>query len=182
MTTILHRTGDVDSITYGGGVVIEEDQGIMWYFWDELEEDGNEVTTERPVWGCLVEDDILDWHNWVTAEELSSFTGQEVGEIVRCSTGTVVERVSVLENIRDLWGADNLDQAPVSMKSRELTEFAGFEDEDELMVGDNIFDRRGNHVGRYLGTVRGTDAIWWVESSENTFEEAYAEFYEKFGS
>ncbi|MBD3262016.1 MAG: hypothetical protein GF334_10200 [Candidatus Altiarchaeales archaeon] len=124
-------TGDVNSLEHGGGVVVDQGYGPIWFFWDSEEEREQYpeglVTEDKPyrVWSCAVEDNILDWFDWVTAEELTDNTGRTVEEIKEDSTGGLMARVSLMETICSMHGADNLDSYPTNYSQEDMEDLLG---------------------------------------------------------
>jgi hypothetical protein len=136
-TVILGITGDVSALSYGGGVVYRAADGtVMWEWWDgPLDAQGEEINyspkARYTVYRTSVPDDVLREHDWVDVRALLSTSG--VSLIPRITTGPPenllrrsgragepMERVSVLEMIKDHYGDHQLDSYPVERTGAEL--------------------------------------------------------------
>jgi hypothetical protein len=121
---IVSRLGDVDPIEYGGGVVFTDGKHRWLEFTHGREEEAfDDLAVEKlPVYQVDIEEDILDWHDWVDTEELSSYTGIDEEDLIRAATGSLAARAQLLADIGSYYGWYELDQQPLSFGAVELEE------------------------------------------------------------
>ena len=120
--SVLLRTGDVDPITYGGGVVKSTEYGIRFFFWDTSDEEvENEIFSVSVV---DVPEDVFEEYDWVDIEGFSRFLGVSVEEIRECGKGDLASRVWVLE---ELSSYTTLDNEPMKLDEAQLIELCEFE-------------------------------------------------------
>jgi hypothetical protein len=128
MTTLLDivlRTGDVDPITYGGGVVVKTSTGLDWWFWDEPEGDPEEPATEFTIYRTPVPEDVVKTLDWVDWSQVASFIGSEPTEVAKMGQDALHLRVGILDSVRYFYGAHNLDQYPIKKTQEKLCSFLG---------------------------------------------------------
>jgi hypothetical protein len=114
---IIGRLGDVDPIEYGGGAVftdgknrwLEYTHGREELSWDDLSVEKLEV------YQVDIDDDVLDWHDWVKLKDLASYTGLDEEELLEYSKGTLNERAQLLSDIASYYGWYELDQYPLRL-------------------------------------------------------------------
>lgn len=128
---ILHRTGDVDPITHGGGVVKEWGEfGLVWFCWQTADDFEEDETFE--VYEVLVPDSITEEYDWIDLEGVAKSIGADPDEFLEAADSEdLVTRVGVLEDIAGHWGAFELTQCdPTTMTKKELLELCEFEGEE----------------------------------------------------
>ena len=128
MDTILHRTGDVDPITHGGGVVLEWGDGPTWFCWDTSDEDVEDEIFE--VHEIPVPSSVTEEYDWVDLDPIAHSIGADPSEFrASASSEDLMERVSVLIAIVGHWGAFHLSQCdPSKMTKKQLLDLCGFEE------------------------------------------------------
>lgn len=131
-------TGDEDSFSYGGGVLIYDtvDGLFTWYWWPEPEEDDTvdvDDDEDPPLmyevrWFTFNIDDRLTDAEVTDAEmrAIASYTGTDMDELrERADSASVIDVLWFLEELVSTIGANRLDDSPVFWSGAEITQHMG---------------------------------------------------------
>ena len=124
---IVERVGDVDPLTYGGGVVFAEGDGgyLLEYTYgaeDDEDYDEDDESHEHTVYQVDLGKNVADfvaYNDWADLDDVAASAGSSKEEMLS-NAKTVSGRARLAQDIAGHYGWDNFDNYPVEFTSREL--------------------------------------------------------------
>lgn len=136
VTVPIMGTGDEDSFTHGGGIVLYDSlpDEFVWFWWpepeeDDVDDDGDPTLSYQVRWfrfpaeGSILKAADLDEDDIAAIASRSGLDVQDVLDLAR--SDSVVDRVSVLEDVVSSIGGNRLDDSPVHWSGEEITRELG---------------------------------------------------------
>ena len=120
---VICKVGDVNPFNHGGGVVVEDDEGLWLYWWRGREEteEGHE-NSEFMVYIVEIPDDPDEEYDWAVDEWFLSFIGEEEGERDMSTIG----RAQRLLDLAHYYGWHNLNPWEKQISGARLMKRFGY--------------------------------------------------------
>jgi len=128
---IVERVGDVDPITYGGGVVFEDENGnytLEYTYGAEADptyqSDEPDPDFEHVVYRVQLErslDELLRWFDWIDLDGVADSIGSTKADMLsKARSGGVLGRAMLIEDVAGYYGWGELDDYGIKIREAEL--------------------------------------------------------------
>lgn len=129
----LLSTGDVDPLTYGGGLLYYQPEydSFSWDFWDEPDAEEIEDATYRVYrFSYGVHEDLFDGPlSWVKDDiaSIADSVGMDADELRKMGSGDTdpLVRWQAAREVEAHWGAENLDSYPLELSHSDMINLYG---------------------------------------------------------